>query len=385
MHIQVFDTIDRRLNEYTEILRECCDIESPTSYKDGVDAVGEYFIKFARARGWQVTVHEESVSGNAVCITMNGQVDAPPICFSAHMDTVHPVGSFGNPPTKIEGNIIKGPGTCDCKGGIVGVLLAMTALEDAGYKKRPVKLILQSDEEVGSSTSEKRTVEFMARMAKGAVAFINCESIGAKENKMIVARKGIIRYKFDVFGVAVHSGRCYEGASAVSEAAHKIIELEKWKSTDGITCNCIITEGGVTPNTVAEKCTFLADIRYMTNEELEIVKKRVCEIAAHVYVEGCRTELSVKSYRTNMEMCERNINLAERINAAFKDCGLPELSLRTAKGGSDAADMSAYGIPTVDSLAIAGGYAHTSDEYAFISSLASSAKRFAAVALKLEN
>ncbi len=384
-YTEVFDKIDEREKEYIEIWRECCDIESPTNFKAGVDAVGDYFARIAKLRGWRVQIHREDVSGDAVCITMNADVDARPICFSAHMDTVHPVGTFGNPATRVDGDVIIGPGVVDCKGGIVASLMAMTALEDSGYNKRPIKLILQSDEEVGSSTSEKRTAAFMAQMAKDAVAFINCEGIGAVEDTMVVSRKGIIRFNFDIFGEAVHSARCYEGANAVLEAAHKIIELEKWKDPSGITCNCGVISGGVTPNTVAEKCTFIADIRYMTGEELEFVKRRVHEIADTVHVEGCRTELSVKSYRINMEKCERNDNLASRVNEAFKACGLPELTPTVGKGGSDAADMTLYGIPTIDSIAVAGGYIHSDREYAFIRSLFSTAKRLVAIALKLED
>ena len=204
----VFAKIDEREKEYIEIWRECCDIESPTNFKAGVDEVGNYFIRFAKERGWRVQIHREDVSGDAVCITMNPDADARPICFSAHMDTVHSIGTFGNPATRVEGDVIIGPGTADCKGGIVASLMAMTALEDSGYDKRPVKLILQSDEEVGSSTSEKRTVAFMAEMAKDAAAFLNCESIGAVEDSMVISRKGIIRFKFDIFGSAVHSARC---------------------------------------------------------------------------------------------------------------------------------------------------------------------------------
>ena len=51
-------------------------------------------------------------------------------------------------------------------------------------------------------------------------------------------------YRFGVVdckggGIAGHSSTCYEkSASAILEAAHKIIELEKMKENDGITCNC---------------------------------------------------------------------------------------------------------------------------------------------------
>ena len=382
---KVFELIDERKDEYVELLRELCDIESPSSFKAGVDAVGEYLIKIAKERGWRVQIHREEISGNAVCFTMNPDVEARSVCFSGHMDTVHPVGSFGYPPTRIEGDAIFGPGATDCKGGIVASFMAMTALEDAGYTARPLKLIMQSDEEVGSSTSEKRTVKFMAEMASDAVAFLNAESFGAKIDNVVVERKGIIRFQFDITGVAVHSANCFNGANAVLEAAHKIIELEKWKEEGGITCNCGVINGGTTPNTVAEKCTFFADIRYLTAEELEMVNRRVREIADTVYVEGCRTNLTVKSYRINMEKNEKNLELLDKMNDAYEKCGFERLTGSMARGGSDAADMTSYGIPTLDSLGVCGGYIHSTKEYAFISSLPEVAKRFAAVALYIED
>ena len=39
--------------EYVKIWEEICNIESPWSCTEGVDTVGEYFIKYANACGWQ--------------------------------------------------------------------------------------------------------------------------------------------------------------------------------------------------------------------------------------------------------------------------------------------------------------------------------------------
>jgi glutamate carboxypeptidase len=225
----------------------------------------------------------------------------------------------------------------------------------------------------------------MAEMAADAVAFLNGESFGARIENIVVERKGIIRFQFDITGVAVHSANCFNGANAILEASHKIIELEKWKDEAGITCNCGVISGGTTANTVAESCTFFADIRYLTAEQLETVNKRVREIADTVYVEGCRTNLSVKSYRINMERCERNLALLENVNDAYEKCGIERLPAAAARGGSDAADMTAYGIPTLDSLGVCGGYIHSTKEYGFISSLTEVAKRFAAVAMYIED
>ena len=158
---KIFDRIDDLEKEYLRVWEDICNIESPTSFKAGVDAVCEYITALAEKKGWGVEHFPQPVSGNAACIVINPSADASPICLSGHMDTVHPVGSFGTPPVRIDGEMIYGPGVCDCKGGIVAALLAMDAMDSEGFDLRPVKLILQSDEEVNSTLSDGETIRFM--------------------------------------------------------------------------------------------------------------------------------------------------------------------------------------------------------------------------------
>lgn len=382
---QFFDIIDRKETEYIQVWKEVCDIESPTLYKEGVDAVGNYFIEKANKFGWKVEVLEEPVSGNAVCITMNPDAKKAPVALSAHMDTVHPIGLFGYPPTRIERDTIYGPGVNDCKGGLVGALYAMDALHEAGFTDRPILFILQSDEENSSRTSEKRTIQFMCEKAKDAVAFINLE--GGTQGAAVIIRKGIIRFKLHVTGVSAHSSACANetdhGVNAIVEAAHKIIELEKMKDPDGLTCNCGVIEGGTVANTVPEKCSFVADIRFANTEQMEKATKKVYEVAAHSYLEGSNCEVELVSQRIAMEDCERNRELLKRINEISEETGLPTLEGQSRKGGSDAAYTTAAGIPTVDNLAAVGGRIHSAEEYCSISSLVESTKRLAAIILKL--
>ena len=379
----VLNKIDELSEEYIGVWESFCNIESPTSDKAAVDEASEYILSFARKKGWDITESIQSVSGNAYCITMNADSAEKPVCLSGHVDTVHPKGDFGYPPVKIdrEASKIYGPGVVDCKGGIVSALLAMTALSECGYKKRPIKLILQSDEEISSISSDKKTIEFMRDCSLDAVAFLNCE--GYSKGKLVIQRKGIIRFVFDIKGVVVHSALCYNGKSAILEAAHKIIELEKWKDRDGITCNCGIISGGTTPNTVSENCSFVADIRYATESELEYVKKRVAEIAETSYIGGTSCSVSVKSERICMEKNERNMNLLKRIREIFAKYGIADVEPGGSNGGSDAAWMSYYGIPTVDSIGTCGGSIHSKNEWAWLGSLADSAKMLASVAMEI--
>lgn len=381
-HEYLFQTIDDLREPYEQFLLDVCNIESPTEYKEGVDRVGTYFIDRAREHGWAVEVHEEAVAGNAVCITMNPDAKGAPIALSGHMDTVHPLGSFGTPAARIEGDLLYGPGAVDCKGGIVAAFLAMDALEKCGFRERPVMLLLQSDEENGSRFSEKRTIGYICEKAKNAVAFLNCEGGG---RSVCLRRKGVLKYEFHVYGKAVHASSCDKGISAIAEAANKILELEKLKDGGewGITCNCGLISGGSAENTVPAECVFTADIRVTSDEDVAWVKDHVKKIAETSYIDGSHCEVVLKSHRVAMPYYERNAELLDRVNAIFEKVGRQPLKPKKGRGGSDASDVSAYGIPCLDNFGVTGGGCHKLNEYAKLPSLVSRAKRIAAVAVYL--
>lgn len=374
---RLFDEIDSLYEGFLKVWIDVCNIESPTDYKEGVDKVVDYFAEFAMQKGWKTEIFPQDVAGNCLCVTMNPESGLPPIALSGHIDTVHAVGSFGNPAVSVDDVNIYGPGAMDCKGGTVAALLAMTALHNIGFKERPVQLLLQTDEESNSLHSNKATINFMCEKAKNAVAFLNCESI--KGNTAVLWRRGICRYRFDITGKTIHASKCNEGASAIYEAAEKIVRLEKFKDINGITCNCGIISGGNGENIVPEKCSFFAEIRFNTTEEFEMAQKAVKEIAETSYVEGTACVLTETVRRCAMEKSERNFLLLDKMNEIYRRWGLPELTARQSLGGSDAADITAYGIPCVDSIGVAGDYIHTRQEYAVLKSLKEAAKRVATV------
>lgn len=375
---QLLETIDKLNEYYIGVWKDVCNIESPTDYKKGVDEVGNYIMKIAKERGWDILCCPQKKAGNAFCITINGDVAAEPVVFSGHIDTVFPVKMFGTQPVYTDEKNIYGPGVMDCKGGVVASLMALDALCQCGFKERPVKLIVQTDEETGSVTSQKETISFMVEQAKNAKAFLNTE--GIQGNTAVIIRKGILRYKYTVYGKAMHSSKCTQGVNAITEAAHKIIELEKMKDADGITCNCGLIEGGTAPNSVAEQCTFTADIRFADSCQYNKAVRIANEIAEKTYVEGSRCLIEKVSERPAMHRSEKNVELLNEMNKIYKKCGLPVLTERSCLSGSDAAYTTNAGIPTVDNLGVDGGNIHSINEYAKLESLAATAKRLAVVA-----
>ncbi|MBQ7822042.1 MAG: M20/M25/M40 family metallo-hydrolase, partial [Clostridia bacterium] len=371
---RIFERIDELNDEFVGFWEKVCNIESPTVYKEGVDRVSKCFIDVAEARGWKVEVLRQEVSGDCVCITMNSDSNARPVSTCAHIDTVHPVGSFGSPAVRIEGDRIYGPGVTDCKGGAVAALYAMCALDDCGFDARPVMLLLQSDEEMNSIPSGKATINYICEKAKNSIAHLNCESSRIGEYSAVLSRKGICRHHVEIKGKAAHASKCGLGASAIEEAAHIILDFEKYKDTGSLTFNCGTIHGGSAENTVPDFCSFSVEFRFHNNDEYERGMEILKRATSTSRVEGTEITLISKGVRPAMENSERNYELLDKMNAIYAENGLPTLIARASLGGSDAAETTVAGIPCVDSIAVAGDLIHTVGEYAMIPTLAETAK-----------
>lgn len=370
--------IEKLENEFINIWQDVANIESPSDFKEGLDRVVEYISDYSKKQGFEVQLFEEKIGGNALCVTLNKDAHKKPITLAGHIDTVHPVGSFGTPTVKIQDEKIFGPGVMDCKGGVVAALMAMTALKNCGFCDRPIQLILDSDEETNGSLTDKRIINYIIEKAKGSEAFLNCES--SRGNTAVLLRKGVRRYRCDVTGKSIHASRCAEGgASAILEAAMKICELEKLKDKDGLICNCGLISGGTSANTVPDFCSFTAEVRFANSQQFETGEKILTEVVNTSFVEGTKCTMTIVSDRPAMEKAQRNYDLLDKMNEIYRNCGLPELSARLSLGGSDAAEATVAGIPCVDSIAVAGDFIHTPKEYAVLSSLKESAKRIATV------
>lgn len=379
---KLFKVVDDLSQEYLDFLIELVKIESPTEYKDGVDSVCKLITDRAREKGFEVDILYHPIVGTPACITLNPNASGKPVCISGHMDTVHAVGSLGKNPVRYEGDKLYGPGVNDCKGGIVAGFLAMDALDRIDFRSRPVKLILQSDEENNSKLSQKATLEYMINKAGDCVCFLNCEP---NRVGITVERKGIVCFKYTVKGLPAHSAECVRGKSAIAEACHKILELEKLKSPDSVTCNCGIISGGVATNTVPGECTFFADFRYKSQEDYDFAVKYAQKVANTAYVDGTTCSIEQASSRKSLEFTEKNRILYDKINKIYTDHGFPYAEKIFASGGADSAEISSSGIPCLDGFGVRGANIHTDDEFIYHASLSESAKKIALIACCIED
>ncbi len=377
---EVFEIVDRYFQEYKQVWIDLCNIESKSSDKAGVDKVGRYIKKLSQAKGFGIQEKTFNKAGNYIAVTMNTESSLPGIAFMAHMDTVHESGKFGDPPVKEKNGRLYGPGVADCKGGIAAALLVMNVLQKTGYKKRPIKLVLSGDEEVSNSLSGQAGINFIRNQVRGYAGVFNCET--GMPGKITLGRKGILRLEVEIKGKAAHSGVNYfRGVSAIKEAAHKIIELEKKSQENATTYNCGIINGGKAGNIVPDQCSFSLEIRYVNQEGLKTAENHVNKVVNHSYISGSCASLNEVSSRLPMEKTEGNVELFKVLEDICCRYGLEEMSEYYSGGGSDAAYTVDEGVPTVCSVGPVGEGNHTLDETAVIDSLASRAKMLTAAVL----
>lgn len=381
LYSSVSTCIDSMADKYLDFLEDICNIESNSNDKDAINRVVDYIIDFEKENGYSFERVSFEKAGDCLLIDWIISEDKPFIVFSAHMDTVHKKGDFGYPPVKRDQEFIHGPGTCDCKGGIAVGLLTINALKESGFDGANIRFLLQSDEEVSSRLSNKATIKYICKKAKGCKAFLNLEPMVL--GTLATERGGIINAKFTVAGKSIHSKDKERGINAINEAVFKITEVLSSELNSIASFNCGLIEGGKASNIVPDKCTFSIEARIKTMDDYDKVLKYFTELAEKSYVDGAKTELEIVSDRIPMELKDFNVELFNKINEISIKYGFGELKMRQTLGGSDAAYTTEAGIPTADGIGIVGYDLHALSERAEIKSLSKSAKLLAAVVMEI--
>ena len=90
------------------------------------------------------------------------------VALVGHLDTVFPPGTFEG--YRRDGDLARGPGVLDMKGGLVVIAYALKALAATGGLDAvaPVRVVIVSDEEVGSPEGQGVLAAAISRARRGA-------------------------------------------------------------------------------------------------------------------------------------------------------------------------------------------------------------------------
>lgn len=379
---KAFNFIDNKSLEMRELWENICKMESYSYDFEEIDKVQEFLQKQFSNAGMETKIYDFEGSGNSLVASYKVESDIPGVAFMGHVDTVHKKGRFGENPVKIEDGIIYGPGVLDCKGGVVVGFLAAQALKHIGID-REIKLVYSGDEEIQHSTSLGKGADVFLNEVKGFAAAFDCET-GFVDGRIAVGRKGGAVYRIKITGKGAHAGNePQNGISAIKEAAHKSLNLEKLTNYDGITYNIGVIKGGTVANSIPADCELEIDVRFRTNKDVDIAKKVLEDITNKSYVEGTTAILETVSLMHPMEKTEGNMRLFELVKQASLELGFVEPKECVLGGASDAAYSVMAGVPTVCAMGVRGYANHTLEERAVVSSLEERAKLLVATVLNM--
>jgi glutamate carboxypeptidase len=258
-------------------------------------------------------------------------------------------------PFRERGGRIFGPGVLDMKAGVVMALAAIRALRTLEISTRPVTLLLNSDEEVGSPVSRPIT----ERLALASAAVLVLEPAQGLACK--TARKGIADYRLEVTGVAAHSGVDFaRGHSAILELA-QLIETVAGFTRPGLgrTVNPGVIGGGTRSNVVAAQAWADVDVRVQRSSDAATVEKLFRGLRCND--PHCTLKVTGGMNRPPMERKAGTVALYKHARGLAANLGfdLPEAA---TGGGSDGNFTAALGVPTLDGLGAVGEGAHAAHE-----------------------
>ncbi len=345
-----------------EFLKHLVDAESPSAHPGSHGLIVSVLQEALSSIGYRVsTLAPNGAYRHLYARRPSRPKRKPAQLLLGHFDTVWPLGTILRRPFSVDGNIVRGPGVFDMKGGLAQIVFALKAVHELELPLavEPV-VFMNSDEEIGSRTSRR----YVSALAKRVHRVFVLEPSLGEEGAIKTERKGIGRYTITVHGKAAHAGLDPEGgASAILELSHVIQTLFAMNDANqGISVNVGTVDGGLQPNVIAPHSQAVVDVRVPTIADGERIEKQIRDIKP--VTPGVRLTVEGRIGRPAMEMTPRNQALWEAAKALGKELGI-ELQHGRAGGGSDG-NITSQHAATLDGLGPVGHGAHAEHEFLYI-------------------
>ncbi len=297
------------------------------------------------------------------------------ILLEAHQDTVPVDGMTIEPWTPVvrDGRLY-GRGSCDIKGGMTAMLGAVARLAEERPEGMPTIIMAATiNEEHGYSGATAltklwgETGSIIPRRPDVAVV------AEPTELQVVVAHKGVVRWRLNTRGRATHSSQPHLGVNAIFKMAPVLAALERYQlevaATLGHhplcghpTLSVGTISGGVSVNTVPDRATIEIDRRLNPGEKPGEARQQVIDyLDAQL---GGRAGIEHEPpFLIGVGLLDAgNGPLAERMASAARAAGIDSRVVGVPYG-TNAAAIAAAGVPSIVFGPGSIDQAHTADEW----------------------
>jgi tripeptide aminopeptidase len=331
---------NRILNTFLELVR----IDSESLQEK---AVAEYVMDAARQAGFEPYMDNagNAIGGEAgnvyIKIPASG-IDAPPIIFCSHLDTVSP--GKGIEPEVSKGLVVSKGETilgADCKAGVAAIMEIMRLAGESKIKHGPLELILTVAEE--KQLQGVRHLEWERISSKHAFVLDGAGYVGDLINTAPTQDNLDLIFK----GKAAHAGvEPEKGVNAIYGASWAVSLMRLGRIDSETTANVGVIDGGLAVNIVPHRTLVQCEVRSLNPDKLEEQRKSMiraaleAETSVGVGVEA-KVERAYEGYHIQAD--DPLVLLAVE---AGKAMGM-KLKIKPSGGGSDANFLNAAGIKSV--------------------------------------
>ncbi len=264
----------RKSKELIKLTQELIRIDSqnPPGNEKKISLFIKAYLKNLKVKS---TLHEFKKNRTNVVCTIPSLKRKKSILLTPHLDTVPAGGAWRYGPLSgtLAGGKIYGRGATDCKCNVAVALYLIKMFKQEKIRLKNLDLIFAfcGDEETGSVFGIKPLVKKFKSIDYGLV-------LDSNEFDIIIAQKGLLHLRVEVFGREAHGAYPERGVNAIEEAIyilHDLLKLKLSRSRHPLlkkpTLNVGRIEGGDKVNIVAGYVCFDLDFRLIPSMKKENV------------------------------------------------------------------------------------------------------------------
>ena len=388
------------------LLKTIVNINSGTDNIAGVRRVGKMIRAQLNALGFKTKWVSEPASMHkaATLIATHPGKSGQRILLIGHLDTVFSRHDKAMHFKRVDKQHAKGPGIIDDKGGVVVMLSALRALQQAhALKNTSITIVMTGDEEdSGKPTAISRKPLIDA--AKNSDVALDVEPSITKDTATI-ARRGITMWTITSSGNQSHSATIFQsnvGAGAIFELARMLNTMrtdnqnEKYLSFNPgrILGGTTVTEDAKSArgnafgkeNVVAKTALARGDIRFIDTQQENTFKEKLLAIAKQ-HLPGTQSQVAFQQGIPAMPPTENNRRLLQQYSDVSTDLNMGAIKALDSgvRGAGDISFVASVVPASLSGLGPLGVGSHTTIEGMYVDSLSMQTQRLAILIYRLGN
>lgn len=232
------------------------------------ESLDEQVIADAVEAALRPLTHLEVVRDGHTIVARTSLGRAERVVIAGHLDTVP---ANGNLPSRLEGDILHGLGTCDMKGGVaIALMMAATVTEPV----RDITYVFYEGEEIAAEHNGLgRLARERPELLAGDFAILMEPSNAGVE----AGCQGTMRAEIRTAGERAHTARAWMGSNAIHALAPVLDGLNAYVARtvdiDGLTyregLNAVAISGGVSGNVVPDEAVITVNYRFAPDRSEE--------------------------------------------------------------------------------------------------------------------